>query len=180
MKDQDHLAEYTSARIFAPLYNRPLSIGAAVVRPDAHEKVTGQTKYAADYYSKNMLWTGVKRAGVPHARLKGVETDQAAQVPGVVRILTHKDISGANRQGVIKRDQPVLVDDKVRHCGDAVALVIAETKASLRKALDLIRLDLALLSAVTNAEQALENDSPLVHEDNAEGNVLLKGDLKIG
>ena len=63
--------------------------------------------------------------------MKGIDTDQAAQVPGVVRILTHKDISGSNRQGVIRRDQPVLVDDKVRHCGDAVALVIAETKTSL-------------------------------------------------
>jgi len=180
MKDQDQLAEYTSARSAPPVRNRPLAIGVAVVRSDAHEKVTGQTKYAADYYSRNMLWAGVKRAGVPHARLQGIETDRAAQVPGVVRILTHKDISGPNRQGVIRKDQPVLVDDKVRHCGDAVALVIAETKTSLRNALDLIALDLAPLPAVTNAEQALEKDSPLVHEDNAEGNVLLKGDLKIG
>lgn len=180
MKDQDQFAEYTGARKHAPMHNRPLSIGAAVVRSDAHEKVTGQTKYAADYYSREMLWAGVKRAGVPHARLQSIGTDQAAQVTGVVRILTHKDISGANRQGVIRRDQPVLVDDKVRHCGDAVALVIAETKTSLRKALDLITLDPAPLPAVTSAEQGLEKNSPLVHEDNAEGNVLLKGDLKIG
>ncbi len=180
MKDQDRFAEYTRARSSPPNHSRPLSIGAAVVRSDAHEKVTGQTMYAADYYSRDMLWAGVKRAGVPHARLQGIETDRAAQVPGIVRILTHKDISGPNRQGVIRKDQPVLVDDKVRHCGDAVALVIAETKTSLRNALDLITLDLAPLPAVTNAEQALEKDSPLVHEDNAEGNVLLKGDLKIG
>ena len=180
MKDQDRFAEYTSARSSPPAHDRSLSIGAAVVRPDAHEKVTGQTKYAADYYSSDMLWAAVKRSGVPHARLKGIETNQAAQVPGVVRILTHKDISGSNRQGVIRRDQPVLVDDKVRHCGDAVALVIAETKTSLRKALDLIVLDLTPMPAVINAEQALEEDSPLVHEDNDEGNVLLKGELKIG
>ncbi len=180
MKDQDQLAEYTSVRSSPAMYDRPLSIGTAVVRPDAHEKVTGQTKYAADYYSTNMLWAGVKRAGVPHARLNGIHTDQAARVPGVVRILTHKDISGSNRQGVIRRDQPVLVDDKLRHCGDAVALVLAETKAALRESIDLIKLDLVTLPAVVDAEKALEEDSPLVHADNSEGNVLLKGDLKIG
>ncbi len=180
MKNQDPFAEYIKPHSTPTLDNRALNIGTPLVRVDAYEKVTGQTKYAADYYGSSMLWAGVKRAGIPHARLNGVDTDLASRVPGVVRILTSRDISGSNRQGVIRRDQPVLVDDKIRHCGDAVALVLAETKDALEKSLGLINLDVVALPPVLNAEQALGEDSPLVHEDNAEGNVLLKGDLKIG
>ena len=180
MKNQDPFAEYVRPHSTPAPDKRPLNIGTPLIRLDAYEKVTGQTKYAADYYSSNMLWGGVKRAGIPHARLTGVNTDLASRVPGVVRILTSGDISGSNRQGVIKRDQPVLVDDKIRHCGDAVALVLAETKAALKESLDLIDIDIVELPALLNAEEALGEDSPLVHEDNAEGNVLLKGDLKIG
>ena len=135
MKNQDPFAEYIKPHSTPALDNRALNIGTPLVRVDAYEKVTGQTKYAADYYSSNMLWAGVKRAGIPHARLKGVDTDLASRVPGVVRILTSRDISGTNRQGVIRRDQPVLVDDKVRHCGDAVALVLAESKDRSQKIL---------------------------------------------
>ena len=164
----------------APMPNRTLSIGAAVPRLDAYEKVTGKTRFAADYYSENMLWAGVKRAGIPHARLKGIDASLAEKHPGVIRVLTHKDITGSNRQGVIRKDQPVLVNDKVRHCGDAIALVLAEDKESLKQAIDLIKFNFEPLPAVLEVEKALEAGAPLVHEDNADGNVLLKGDLKIG
>ncbi len=100
--------------------------------------------------------------------------------PASIRVLTHKDITGSNRQGVIRKDQPVLVNDKVRHCGDAMALVLAEDKESLKQAIDLITFDFEPLPAVLDVEKALEAGAPLVHEDNADGNVLLKGDLKIG
>jgi CO/xanthine dehydrogenase Mo-binding subunit len=163
-----------------PIPNRALSIGATVPRLDAYEKVTGKTRFAADCYDKNMLWVGVKRGGIPHARLKGIDLSLAEKQPGVIRVLTHKSIAGTNRQGVIRKDQPVLVNDKVRHCGDAVALVLAEDKEALRKSLDLIALDFEPLPAVLDSEKALQAESPLVHEDNANGNVLLKGDLKIG
>ena len=180
MGNQDHQIGPVNIHKFPPAYNETLSVGISLVRVDAHEKVTGKTVYAADYYGKNMLWAGVKRAGIPHARMKAIHTDRAGRVPGVFCILTHKNVAGTNRQGVIRKDQPVLVDDKVRHCGDAVALVLAETKTALRESIDLISLDLEPLPSVINPEHALEQGSPLVHEDNADGNVLLKGDLKIG
>ncbi|MBM3299618.1 MAG: xanthine dehydrogenase family protein, partial [Deltaproteobacteria bacterium] len=159
---------------------RTMSIGAAIPRADARDKVTGQEKYAADFYNPNMLWAGAKRAGEPHARVKGVATARAVQLPGVVSVLTHEHVAGTNKQGVIRKDQPVLVSDKVRHCGDAVALVVAENRESLEQALELIELDLEPLPGVFDAEEAMTEGAPLVHEDNQQGNILLKGELWTG
>lgn len=157
-----------------------LCIGVSAPRADAYEKVTGRTKFAADFYDRDMLWAGVKRAGVPHAKLKGIDTSKAELVSGVVCVLTHKSVPGTNRQGVVKRDEPVLVDDKIRHCGDAVALVVAESRESLKQAIALISLDLEPLQPVLDPVQALDEQSPLVHEDNPQGNVVLKGNLQTG
>lgn len=155
-------------------------IGATLPRADALDKVTGRVRYAADFYAKDMVWAGVKRAGLPHARLLGIDAARAAEMPGVLCVLTHKDVSGTNRQGVVKKDQPVLVDDKVRHCGDPVALVLAESREILRSALRLIRVEWEPLPGVFDPQAALAEGAPLVHEDNPEGNVLLKGNLTIG
>jgi CO/xanthine dehydrogenase Mo-binding subunit len=157
-----------------------LTIGTSVPRLDAYDKVTGKEKYAADYYGDDLVWAGVRRAGVPHATLKGIDFNAASNVPGVIRILTHEHVSGTNRQGVIRKDQPVLVNDKSRHCGDAIALVLAENKTALKEALDLIDCDFGLLPGVFDPEQALEEGAPQVHEDHANGNALLKGEIKTG
>lgn len=155
-----------------------LKVGKAVPRADALDKVTGKVKYAADYYGRELVWAGVKRAGVPHARLKDININSARSLPGVMAVLTYKDIRGSNRQGVVRKDQPVLADDKVRHCGDAVALVLAEEKEVLRKALDLISIDLEPLPAVFDLEVAMGQGAVLVHEDNPQGNLLLGGELE--
>ncbi|MBF0475103.1 MAG: xanthine dehydrogenase family protein [Deltaproteobacteria bacterium] len=155
-------------------------IGVVFPRTDALTKVSGEEKFAADYYGQDLVWAGVKRAGIPHARLKSLDVDQARQVPGVIAVLTHLDIPGENRQGVVRKDQPVLVDDKVRHAGDALALVLAESKPALAAALNSIRCELEPLPGVFDPEQALAEGAPLVHEDNPEGNLLLKAEVKTG
>ena len=160
--------------------NRTLQIGQSVPREDAFKKVTGEERYAADYYGKDLLWAGVKRAGIPHARIKGIHTEEAALLPGVIKVLTHKDIKGTNRQGVIRKDQPVLADERVRHAGDGLAMVIAEDRETLQKALDLITLDLEPLEAVLDPERAVMKDAPLIHDDNPGGNILLKGLIEKG
>ncbi|RPI76556.1 MAG: xanthine dehydrogenase family protein molybdopterin-binding subunit [Desulfobacteraceae bacterium] len=162
------------------LENDLLKIGRSIPRPDAFTKVTGSEKYAADYYGPNMIWAGVKRADKPHARLKGLDIAEAQKLPGMLAVLTARDIRGTNRQGVVRRDQPVLVDDKVRRCGDALALVLAENKSILLKALSLIRANLDPLPAVFTIEQALEPNAPLIHPDHAGGNILLQGVLETG
>lgn len=155
-------------------------IGASLPRSDASDKVTGRLKYAADFYAKDMVWAGVKRAGLPHGRLRGIDAARARALPGVLCVLTHEDVAGTNRQGVVRKDQPVLVDHKVRHCGDPVALVLAESKEILAEAVRLIRIDFEPLPGLFDPEAALAESAPLVHEDNPDGNVLLKGHLKTG
>ena len=107
------------------LRKRP-QIGASFSRFDGWSKVTGQEKYTADYYDGDFVWAGVKRSEQPHARLLEIDTEKARKLPGVLAVLTHKDVPGTNRQGIVRKDQPVLVNDKVRRYGDALALILAE------------------------------------------------------
>lgn len=155
-------------------------IGQTFPRQDAYSKVTGREKYAADYYGRDLVWAGVKRAGIPHGRLKGMDIHSAQSLPGVLTILTHREVSGSNRQGIIQKDQPLLVDDKARHGGDAVALVLAEDKAALQEALDRIVVDWEPLPGVFDPEEARREGAPLIHETYPGGNTLLKGELLKG
>ncbi|MBA4394914.1 MAG: carbon monoxide dehydrogenase, partial [Desulfobacca sp.] len=155
-------------------------IGQSFHRLDAKNKVTGQEKFAVDCYGPDLVWAGVKRAGIPHARLQGIETEAAKRLPGIISVLTYKDVPGSNRQGIIQKDQPVLVDSKARYCGDAVALVLAEDKEVLQKALKKIFLNWEPLPGIFNLEEALKEDAPLVHESYPGGNILLKGEIVKG
>lgn len=154
-----------------------LEVGCSVARFDARAKVTGAEKYAFDNYPENLAWAGVKRGGIAHGLIRAIDTSAAGALPGVLAVLTNKDVPGTNLQGIVHKDQPVLAGDKVRHRGDPVALVIAETREILSRALDLIRVDIEPLSAVFDPEKALEPDSPLVHEG---GNILLKANIQSG
>lgn len=157
--------------------NRIPRVGQAIPRQDAFDKVTGKEKYAVDYYDPRGIWAGVKRAGIPHGRLMDIDWSSAKKLPGVLSVLTYKNVSGSNRQGIIRKDQPVLVDDKARHCGDPVALVLAEDKTILQKALDEIVVHWEPLPGVFDLEEALKEKTPLVHEDHPDGNLLLKGEI---
>ncbi|MFA6223442.1 MAG: xanthine dehydrogenase family protein molybdopterin-binding subunit [Desulfomonilaceae bacterium] len=160
--------------------NMSINIGSSLVRPDAIDKVTGQAKFATDYYGEDHIWAGVKRAGVPHAVLRHIDTSGASAMPGVIAVLTHEHINGTNRQGVVRKDQPVLVDDKIRHCGDAVALVIAETKAAVEAGIRAIRISFDQLESVTDVRRSMEPGAPLVHENHETGNILLQGQISVG
>ncbi len=141
-------------------------------RLDAFSKVTGQERYAADEYSEEFFWAGAKRALVPHARLLAVHTSRAAAHPGVVRVLTSRDIGGSNRLGIVRNHQPVLVDEVIRHAGDPVALVVARSREALSEALELVTFDHEPLPGVFDPEEALKDSAPRIHEDNGEGNLM--------
>lgn len=155
-------------------------IGNTIPRADAQAKVTGAEKYAADYYGDDLLWAGVKRAGIPHGLIREVRTEKAKKLPGVISVLTGKDVPGTNRQGIVHKDQPVLADSKVRHSGDAVALVVAKDKETLRKAVSLIEIDIEPLPGIFGIDDALNPDLPAVHEEHATGNILLKATVASG
>ncbi len=156
------------------------AIGKTAPRADARAKVRGTEKYAADYYADDQLWAGVKRAGMAHAKLLSIDIEAARKLPGVAAVLTHNDVKGSNRQGVARKDQPVLVDDKIRHAGDAVALVVAESRERLQKALKLITFTAEPLPEIFTMEAALADGAPLIHADHPGGNILLAGKLETG
>lgn len=150
------------------------------IRIGSRAKVAGAEAYSADLAPAGSLLAGVKRAGMAHARLLGVNTAAAARVAGVRAVLTSHDVQGPNRQGVAQHDQPVLVDDKVRHHGDAVALVLAEDRAALQEALALIELEVQPLEGVFDMDQALAPGAVLIHENHPFGNALLKAEITVG
>ncbi|MDA8125807.1 MAG: xanthine dehydrogenase family protein molybdopterin-binding subunit [Deltaproteobacteria bacterium] len=155
-------------------------IGRPVPRADGPAKVTGAEKYAADHYGADLLWAGVRRAGVPHGRIRTVDTSLARALPGVVAVLTGRDVPGTNRQGIVHKDQPVLCTDKVRHSGDAVALVLAADRTILKRALELIELAIDPLPGVFGIDAALAPGAPLVHEEHPGGNCLLQAEIRTG
>jgi len=157
-----------------------LQIGKTTPRADACTKVTGAEKYAADYYGETFLWAGVKRAGIPHAVIKSIYTEKAQDLPGVVAVLTSKNIPGINKIGVVCKDQPVLAGTKICHCGEPLALVLAENKEVLKQAIQSISFDYELLPGIFDAEEALDNNAPRVHEDNPEGNVIRSVSIETG
>ena len=101
-------------------------VGKRLPRFDARQQVTGESMYVDDYVVPGMLYGYVLRSEYAHAKIKSIDISAAEKYPGVKAVITHKDIP-CNRFGVHVDDQPVLADDKVRHYGDAVAAVAAET-----------------------------------------------------
>ncbi len=163
----------------------PVAIGSDLTRADGYAKVTGRERYAADEYPPGFVYAGVVRSPHPHARILSVDTADARACPGVIAVLTSKDITGTNRVGVPDMDQPVLGDTRVRFIGDPVVLVLAETKEDLTPALAGVRVAYEPLPAVFDPESALREGASVLHENRSEGNLLFsgviaKGDTKSG
>jgi len=158
---------------------RPLEIGRPEIRGDAPAKASGREPFAADLYPDNLVWAGAVRAGVPRGRLVSVAAEAALAVPGVLKVLTAGDVPGPNRHGIIHRDMPVLVDEVVNYSGDAVALVLAETREALRTAIPLVRPLIEPLPAVFDPEAALAEGAPLLHRDR-ENNLLMEAEIRKG
>jgi len=152
-------------------------VGYPAARFDAGAKVTGEEKYAADHSRGNTLWAGAKRAGIAHGIIRSIDTSEARTLPGVHAVLTRKDVPGSNRQGIVRKDQPVLAGSKVRHRGDAVALVLAEDRNILKQALSLIRVDFEPLPGVFDPEKAMQPEAPRLHET---GNILKHAVISAG
>jgi xanthine dehydrogenase molybdenum-binding subunit len=151
----------------------PLTVvGRSHARPDVVGKVTGALPFADDLTFEGMLYGATLRAAYPHARILSIDTRGAAALPGVRAVLTHRDVPGPNRHGIVIHDWPVLCDDKVRYTGDAVAIVAADSPEIARQALDLIRVAYEPLPVVASAEAARRPEAALVHEEWKTGNLL--------
>lgn len=138
-------------------------IGEKVERLDAFEKVTGEATYTQDIELPGMLYAKFKKSSRPHARIVDVETEKAEKLDGVRAIITGEDVPF--KFGKYIEDRDVLARKKTRYVGEPVAAVAADTEEIAEEAVELIDVKYEDLEPVFNADEAMEDDAPLVHED---------------
>ncbi|SDM93694.1 CO or xanthine dehydrogenase, Mo-binding subunit [Fictibacillus solisalsi] len=136
-------------------------IGKSVFRKEAWEKVTGTARYTADYPATDSLHARIVVSPYAHAVIKSIHTEKAKEVFGVRAVVTgeHFPLTGEEI-----RDRPVLAKDKVRHHGEAVVLVVADTPHQAKRAAELIEVEYEQLPVVHSPTEALNPNAPLVHE----------------
>ena len=147
-------------------------IGRSVERQDAWAKVLGEARYPGDLNLPDQVHMKVLFAGRPHAVIRRIDTTAAEALPGVLAILTAKDVP-VNEYGYVFPDQPVLCGpgsakagaDRVRFVGDQIALVIAETEAIAAEARRRIEVSFEDLPVVTDPETAMRPGAPQLHPD---------------
>lgn len=152
-------------------------VGKPVIRKDGAGKVTGETKFFSDMILPNMLWAKAVRSKYPHALIRKISTAKAEAAPGVVTVLTHKDVPGLNSFGIIVPDQPVLCYDKVRCLGDSVAVVAAESKEAAEAAAELVEVEYEPLPVVSDPLEAMKPEAPRVHD---KGNIQRHATVRVG
>jgi len=154
------------------------NVGQRVKKLDGYQKVTGKANYPQDLKFPGMLFGKIKWSEHAHAKIISIDTSKAEKLPGVVTVITAKDIP-PNKIGIM-RDNPVLKSGKVRSHRDEVAAVAAVDEETAEAALDMIKVEYEPLPTVFDPEEALKEDSPQLHE-HAPGNKLkMKYDLKYG
>ena len=161
---------------------KALTIGEDCIRCDAVDKALGRAKYADDIYLDNMIYGSCVRAAFPRARVKKIDIEEAKKLPGVVGIITAKDLPG-KMTGHLKKDWFALIDvgDITHYLGDAIVAVYAEDKNTLEKAKELVKVEYEELPAVFNPYDAMKKDAPIVHEEeNTGSNILVEKHIKRG
>ena len=157
-------------------------IGASVRRKEDLRFISGRGNYTDDINRPNQTYAVFRRSDRPHANIISIDTSAAKSAPGVVAVYTAEDLAAIgglpcgwqihSKDGspMAEPKHPVLAEGKVRHVGDPIAVVIAETKQQARDAAELIEIDLQDLPATATVTDALKFGAAQIH-DNAPGNV---------
>ena len=158
------------------------TVGNPEIRKDAWSKVAGKALYTADISVDNLRHGYILRSPHHHARILDIDKSAAFELPGVLAVLSAEDIPGAKVFGSLVPDQPSLADGVVRHLGEPVVLVVAETRAIAKRAGEMIYISYENLEAVFDPVKALQPGAPKIHDS---GNKLTEinvsnGDLKKG
>ncbi len=147
------------------------TIGKSEVKVDAVKLAAGKPVYADDFEMRDMLHAAMLTSPYAHARIKHIDTSQAKAMPGVVAVLTYEDVprvmyasGGQSYPNPPPYDQ-VSLDNKVRHVGDRVAVVAAETPEIAHEALKLIHVEYDVLPAVLDPEAAMQDGAPVIHDE---------------
>jgi carbon-monoxide dehydrogenase large subunit len=157
-------------------------IGRSLLRREDRRLLTGRGQFIADLELPRVLHAAFVRSPVAHARIRSVDLSVAAAAPGVALALSGPELvkllpplpdtqlalpskwTSHVQHEFHNPQQPGLAHDKVRHVGEAIAVIVAETRYAAEDAAALVNLDLKELPAVASVEAALQDGAPLVHE----------------
>lgn len=149
-------------------------VGTSPVRPDGLDKVTGAARYASDIHLPGMLHAAFVRSPHAHARILGIDTSRALELPGVLAVVTaadfaiteNKSIDFSELQGNARMlAENILAGEKALYQGHAVAAVAAVDVYTAQKAAELIDVRYEPLQPVLTVEDAMRDGAPLLHED---------------
>ena len=164
-------------------------VGKSIPRIDARDKATGRTKYTDDLCDRSALIAKILHANIGHGYVKSIDTSEAEKIPGVVKIITCFDVpeyyfptaghpwsTDPHHQDVSDR---LLLTKHIRYYGDDIAAVVAEDEVSAEKALKAIRAEFEELPVVLDAQEAMKDGAPQLHEK-YKNNVLAHTDIRRG
>ncbi len=149
-------------------------IGKSMKRVEDPRFIQGQGKYVANLKLPNMAYMAIKRSPYAHALIKGIDVSAAESAPGVIAVFTGQALlddgigplpCGWQVPDIKIPTQNALTVDKVRHVGDRVAIVLAETPYKAADALDLIEMDYEPLPAAIGPRAVTEDGAAQVHDD---------------
>lgn len=182
------MLDHPSSRVAAEndIALQKFGIGQPVRRKEDDTLVRGKGTYTDDISLPGQAYAWIVRSSHAHGIIKGIDTETARNVPGVLGVWTGADLASAgynpftcglpikNRDGspLLQTNRPPLATDKVRFVGDPVAFVVAETLAQAREAGEAVVVDIGPLPSVTSAEDAAKPGAPQLY-DNIPDNVAL-------
>lgn len=146
-------------------------VGHSELKVDGLGLACGAATFTADWNVRDPLHLRMLTSPHAHARIKRIDTGKAMDVKGVVEILTHENVPRIVHttagQGYPEPSpyDTFLIDRKVRYAGDRVAAVIAETPEAARRAAGLIEVEYEVLSAVLDADEAMKEGAPVIHDE---------------
>jgi len=154
-------------------------VGQSVRRVEDLRLITGHGRYTDDVNADGQAYAVLVRAPVAHADIQAIDIEEAEGAPGVIAVFTGTDLDAAdanrlpcliptkNRDGSngILPLRPILASGRVRHVGDPVALVVAETREQAKDAAELVAVDYETRPAVVDTASASEPGQPLVHDE---------------
>lgn len=158
--------------VFTPKEIEPVAVvGKSEIKVDAKKLALGKPVFTDDQHPEGMLYGALLTSPHAHARIKRIDASKARSLPGVHAVLTHQDIprikyasGGQSYPQPLPYDQ-VCLDDKVRHVGDRVAVVAADTLEIANQALNLIEVEYEVLPVVVDMEEAMNGKAPVIHDE---------------
>src|SRR6266446_4761761 len=160
---------------------KPLKVvGKPFRKVDARAKCTGQTKFADDIVLPRMLSCKILRSHEPHALIKNIDVSKALALPGVIAIITGKDLPISYGILPVSQDEHALCIDKVRFIGDPVAAVAAIDEDVAFDAMNLIEVEYERLNTISSIEEAVLIDEPRIQDYGEGGNIHKKVSLEFG